>query len=576
MTTGQLNGVIQHLRRAALRHEGAGLTDAELLDCFLTPPQSPPSEGGEGGAREAAFEALLRRHGPMVLGVCRRLLQNEADAEDAFQATFLVLVRKAASIQPRGLVGHWLYGVAYKTALKAKAATARRRAREREVGAMPRTEASGEVWPHLLALLDQELHGLPDKYRMPIVLCDLEGKTRKETARQLGWAEGTVASRHVRARVRLAKRLARHGLALSSAALALALSPNAAWACVPTSLAVSTIKAATLVAAGRAAAGVISAQVAALTEGVLRAMLLTKLKIATALVLAVSLVAAGAGLLAHRVLAEPAKEKPKTTENVDQVEGSLKAMDAARNTITITITTKDVQTGQKNAQDKTFAVAADARIVLDQGGKDGGKAVKLADLKEGMRLVIQLSQDKKTAASIRAAAKENTVDGAVKAVDAAKNTITVMNKDKETKQKQEQTFAVAADARIVLAGHGKGGEKVAKLPDLKEGMRVVLQLSQDNKAVVGIRIAAPTANGVIKAVDAAKNRITVTHGAKDNAKDITYEVAKNAPVLIDGKEGKLTDLKEGMPVFLLLSPEDGGVVGIRVGDKGKGQPADGF
>ncbi len=370
----------------------------------------------------------------------------------------------------------------------------------------------------------------------------------------------------------LAKRLARHGLVMSGVVLAGMLSQRAASAGVPTAVAASTIKAASLLAAGQTAApGVISAQVAALTEGVLKAMLLTKLQSATALLLAVSIVAAGAGVLTHQVLAEPAKEKQKAPESAEQVEGSLKAVDATRNTITITITTKDAQTGQKNAQDKTFAVAADAKIVIDHGGKDGSKTVKLADLKEGMRLLLRLSQDKKTTTSIQAAAKENTLEGVVRAVDATKNTITLTTKDMESKQKQEKTFDVATDARIVLARHAKEGEKAAKLADLKEGMHVLLQLSQDDKAVVGIRVSAPTATGVVKAVDAAKNRITVTLGAKDKAVDITYEVEKKAPVLIDGKESNLTDLKEGMLVTLLLSPEDGAVVGIRVGDKGKGK-----
>jgi hypothetical protein len=130
---------------------------------------------------------------------------------------------------------------------------------------------------------------------------------------------------------------------------------------------------------------------------------------------------------------------------------------------------------------------------------------------------------------------------------------------------------VAADARIVVTGHAKGDEKAVQLADLKEGMRLALRLAPDNQAVVGIRVAAPTASGVLKAVDAARHSITVTHGAKDNAKDITYEVEKKAPVLIDGKEGKLADLKEGVQIHLLLSPEDGGVVGIQVGEKKKGK-----
>src|SRR5207249_9800515 len=131
----------------------------------------------------------------MVYGVCRRLLNNHHDAEDAFQATFLVLAHKAATVVPRALVGNWLYGVAYHTALKVQAQIRLRRWKERKAAAMPRADAPEELWRQLEPHLDRELHRLPDKYRVPIVLCDLEGKSRKEAARQLGCPEGTVASR---------------------------------------------------------------------------------------------------------------------------------------------------------------------------------------------------------------------------------------------------------------------------------------------------------------------------------------------------------------------------------------------
>src|SRR5262249_23554150 len=134
MGTNALNRVIGQVRQAALRQDGTGSTDGELLECYL------------GRRDEAAFEALVRRHGPMVLGGCRRILRNEADAEDAFQATFLVLVRKAGAIRCRGQLGNWLYGVAHNTALKARAMIRKRRTKEREAGAAPKAEAVDEVW----------------------------------------------------------------------------------------------------------------------------------------------------------------------------------------------------------------------------------------------------------------------------------------------------------------------------------------------------------------------------------------------------------------------------------------------
>lgn len=283
MATSGMNKVVQHLRRAVLRQDGAGLSDGQLLGWYVERRD------------ETAFAALVRRHGPMVWGVCRRVLQHDQDAEDAFQATFLVLVRKAASVRPREMVANWLYGVARQTSLKARAMAAKRRARERQVTMMPEPEAAQhDLWCELRPLLDQELSRLPDKYRVAIVLCDLEGKTRKEAARQLGLPEGTLSARLARGRVMLAKRLSRHGLAVSGGVLAVVLSQSVASAGAPASVVSNTLKAASLMAAGQAATGgLISAQVVALTEGVMRTMLLTKLKIATALLLAVAVSTAG-------------------------------------------------------------------------------------------------------------------------------------------------------------------------------------------------------------------------------------------------------------------------------------------
>jgi RNA polymerase sigma factor (sigma-70 family) len=294
----QTSKVVQHLRRAALLQDGAGLTDGQLLGRFLEHRD------------EVAFATLVRRHGPMVWGACRRLLEHH-DAEDAFQAAFLVLFRKAASIRPRERVATWLHGVAHRAALQARRAAARRSARERQVAPMPDPEAAQEgPWRDLQPLLDQELSRLPDNYRLVLILCDLEGKTRKEAAQQLGAPEGTVAGRLARARTMLAKRLARHGLGASGGAVAALWSQDVTAAEVPAWVVSSTVNAASRLGAGQA--GVTSAKVAALTEGVLRSMSLTKLKIATAVVLAVlAVVAAGAGGLLYRAPAGEPPQPPK-------------------------------------------------------------------------------------------------------------------------------------------------------------------------------------------------------------------------------------------------------------------------
>jgi RNA polymerase sigma factor (sigma-70 family) len=297
-----MSGVIRHLRRTVLLRDGARLTDEELLTDYISRRD------------EAALAALVHRHGPMVWGVCRRVLRNYHDAEDAFQATFLVFVRKGASIASRELLANWLYGVAHHTALKARATAARRKGRERQVLEMPEPAvAEQDLWRDLQPLLDEELSRLPDKYRVVIVLCDLEGKTRKEAARQLACPEGTVAGRLARARVMLAKRLARRGIGLSGGALAALVSQNVALAAVPASVVSSTIKAASLLAAGQAA-GVVTAKVAALTEGVVQAMFTTKIKSVLAVVLVVGFALAGAGLL-YRT---PAAEQPPDSGKVVQ------------------------------------------------------------------------------------------------------------------------------------------------------------------------------------------------------------------------------------------------------------------
>jgi RNA polymerase sigma factor (sigma-70 family) len=296
MATNQTNQMMRQLRQVLLQDE-AGSTDGQLLGCFLDRRD------------EAAFAALVKRHGPMVWNVCRRLLDPH-DAEDAFQATFLVLVHKAGSIRRRERVASWLYGAAHQTALQARRSVARRRAREKQVTRLPEPAVvERDLWDDLRPLLDQELSRLPDIYRVVLILCDLEGRTREEAARQLRLPEGTVGSRLARAREKLARRLARHGLAVSGAALAAVLSQQVSAATVPMEVVAATLTAVTRVVTGQAAAGAISVEVAALTEGVLNSMLLSKLKIATVLTLLILLAGlTAAGFLHQTQAAAPPKE----------------------------------------------------------------------------------------------------------------------------------------------------------------------------------------------------------------------------------------------------------------------------
>lgn len=283
MATTPVNRLLRRLRTTVGREEG-GATDGELLSAFVR------HEDG------AALDVLVRRHAAMVWGVCRRLLPGHQDAEDAFQATFLVLVQKAATLPDREVVSNWLYGVARQTAVRMRALVAKRRGREVEAAALPEPAAPGQGGDDLRPILDEELGRLPDKYRAVLVLSDLEERSRKEVAAQLGLPEGTVASRLAAARALLAKRLSRRGLDGTGAVLALHAS-----ACVPAAVVSSKVTAATLVAAGPAA-GAISPSVAALITGVTNAMFLAKVKSALALVLMVGLtlggIAAGLGSFA--------------------------------------------------------------------------------------------------------------------------------------------------------------------------------------------------------------------------------------------------------------------------------------
>jgi RNA polymerase sigma factor (sigma-70 family) len=279
MRTGGLRKVLEHLRLA-----DGGLSDAQLLARF------------RDSREEAAFAALVRRHGPMVLGVCRRILGHAQDAEDAFQATFFVLARKAATVVRGEALAGWLCRVAYRTAREAKGRVLKRRAHERQVEQMPHPEVGPTEAQDWRPVLDRALDCLPKKYRVAVILCDLEGKSRREAARQLGLSEGTFSSQLTRGRRLLAKRLVRCGVSLSGGALAAALSEGTASAQVPVPLASSTVKAAVLIAAGQAAA--VATPAALLMNEVLKAMLMTKLKVYVATAVVAALV--GAGGLVYR------------------------------------------------------------------------------------------------------------------------------------------------------------------------------------------------------------------------------------------------------------------------------------
>jgi RNA polymerase sigma factor (sigma-70 family) len=315
MPTGHAERLMPTLRRVVLGRPSAARSDGELLGAFIT------------DADGDAFAELVRRHGPMVLGVCRRVIGDRATADDAFQATFLVLARRAATVRPREQVGNFLYGVAYRTALKARGVLARRRAREKQVSVMPEpTAPPAAEWADLQPVIDEELANLPDKLRLPVVLCDLEGRPQREVARHLNVPPATLATRLATARRTLAQRLTRRGVTLSGGALAGLLAANASTATVPPGWAAGLARAAEACASGMPPGTLVSANAVHLSEGVLRMMVLAKLKAVA--VLAVTALALSTGLGVGLVPAA-ADDSPKPTQDVTKARVTPLALPAA-------------------------------------------------------------------------------------------------------------------------------------------------------------------------------------------------------------------------------------------------------
>jgi RNA polymerase sigma factor (sigma-70 family) len=246
--------------RGACKEDLSSLKDDQLLARFFQERE------------DAAFAVIVERYGPLVYGVCRRILPDSNDAEDAFQATFLVLVRKGGTLRDPGRVANWLFGVAYRTARKLRAKAAQRTKSERQAGEMPtKSDLAEMTYEELQAILDEEISQLPEKYSLPLVLCYLEGKTNAQAAAQLGWPEGSMSRRLSRARDLLRSRLAKRGLAMSVALIA-AVFARPAVAAVPSALLSATTRAATLAADGCDLTDIVSPRAAKAVQEVIAGM----------------------------------------------------------------------------------------------------------------------------------------------------------------------------------------------------------------------------------------------------------------------------------------------------------------
>jgi len=288
MASAQLEAVQRYIRGAAAKQKYCRMSDEELLSAFQAHDQT-------------AFTTLLERHGKLVFAVCRRVLENTQDAEDAYQATFLLLARKSALIRKKRSLASWLHGVAYRMATNARRAAIRRRRHEhRAPVAEPSNPAWTVAWKEIQVMLDEEIHRLPEVFREAFVLCCLENMSCREVADRLGINQGTVRSRLTRARQRLQRRLSRRGVSLTALLGVSALSGENALIAVPPTLEASTSNAAVTWAAGKSLKGVVGTNVVALVQGATRNFMPTKLSLLLVAVLLISSAAAGTAIFVNR------------------------------------------------------------------------------------------------------------------------------------------------------------------------------------------------------------------------------------------------------------------------------------
>ncbi len=546
MAHERLHGTLRHLRRVFDGEQAAGTTDAQLLERFLSRHD------------EAAFELLVWRHERMVLSVCRRVLHDDHEAEDAFQATFLVLVRKAGSIGRREAVASWLYRVAYRCALRARKARAKRSAEPgHDLTATEARPAASSEETDLWLLLQDEVARLPEKYRAPFVLCYLEGKTYDEAAGQLTCPKGTLSTRLTKARELLRDRLVRRGVTLSAGALAVVLGEQAARAAVPATLIDSTVRAALAYAAGKgAAAGVVPARVAFLTEGVIQAMGWTRFKMtATGFVLAAAMLAGG--VLADQRPAAKQAAAPKVPTKPAAGTRAPSDQERLQGVWRIVSVTAD---GQKVEQAEikdcrlrveddtvTLTVGREADVgtlSIDPTRKPKWIDVKVGDGRRGTG-IYQLDGD-----TLKVCAVDGRSDPRPTSFEPGpKRAVIVFQRvptDKDEKLPPAQPRAsrelriLAEEARALRAeAEAQRERSVALQLELKQLKRLKNE---------------PTF--ILKKVDIAASAVSVSLPGTTLALE-AIPIATTAKFSLDGKETRIDDLKAGMKASLVFVVEDG-------------------
>jgi RNA polymerase sigma factor (sigma-70 family) len=479
MAQSDLGSFVQNLCRRLAEH--GGLPDADLLGRWLAERD------------QAAFELLVRRHGPVVLGVCRRLLDHPADVEDAFQATFLLLVRKAGAIRKGDSLGSWLYKTAFRVALRARAARGRKeKAGVLALGEVPSRQDEDLEWRDLRPVLDEEVNALPEKYRVPFVLCHVEGRTNQEAADALGCPLGTVLSRLAWARQRLRSRLTRRGLAVTTTGLAAALAQSAE-AAVPAQLLRSTLGA--VMQPAGASAPVL------LMKGVLRTMFWNKVKMTATALTVGCLLLMGTASVAYRAGAAPVPS-PRLLAGTPAVPSSQREAKAvapapipnspdtvvvpARQDGILQLIGREIRTGEKVRAADRVTVTVDGVVKTYRRLRRGDRVEKgelLARVDDLLaRKEVQLKEAKLAAAraAIRAAAK--TSDEAKKRYEAM---LEIKKRAPGSIAAEELRGALLTFERYVEEVKSKEAEAVAAQREL-EIARVLLDQHEIRSPVSGV------------------------------------------------------------------------------------------
>ncbi len=499
--------------------------DRELLRRFL-------------GGDEAAFTELVQRHAGLVMGVCRRVLRQAADAEDAFQATFLVLARKAGSLNWQESIAGWLHDTARRTSLKLRGSTARRCEVEwQAVESRPTGETThatsdpcSQATVHELSeILDEELARLPTKFREVVLLSQVEGLSRDEVAERLGITTAAVKDRLERGREQLRMRLVRRGVTLTAVALAAWLVPGAAQAAGTTAIITGTAQIAGAFATGKLAVGTVPAAVT-LAQGVLKMMGLEKLKLVAACM--VSLLTAGT--IAYGML----HDEPTRFEK--GLRGQVVAVNAGKPS-TVTIALEDLGT----------------LLNLDVSGQakvwTAFEAGQLTDLKEGQFVSLWLGDDHRTVNEIHVQGQMR--EAMIKSVAASGKIVIVEGDDGEEGASKPLEVELAPDAILRIGG------LPAIRGDLKPGMRIPLEFGRDGKLVHAIEAEAAEntlIEGELLEVDANGNKLVFGREDNDEGQPVqqSFTITAETIITLDGKPAKLMDLKQGSSLVLRLS-EDG-------------------